>query len=323
MTGVPLLVTGLPRSGTSWVGKMLEASNEVVYVNEPLNPRHPPGRSPGVLNATVTHRFQYICADNESGWARAFEDTTALRYRLGAELRQNRSGYDLARMAKYLWAFTSGRVRGRRALLDDPFAVLATPWLVERIGAVPVVLVRDPVALVGSWRKLGWTVRFHELLEQPLLVRDLLGPYVDEMRALVGSQDDVAKISLLWRATYDIVDQARARDPRIHVVRYEDLASSPLTAFRALYDHFGLTWCDAVSERIETATSAKGGDNRSHVWSLRGGVSRTAFRPMDSKAALGSFRERLSEEDIARVRSLTADVAPRFYEASATGAAPG
>ena len=38
----PILVTGLPRSGTSWVGKMLAASGELVYVNEPLNPQHPP-----------------------------------------------------------------------------------------------------------------------------------------------------------------------------------------------------------------------------------------------------------------------------------------
>jgi hypothetical protein len=36
------------------VGKMLEASGALVYVNEPLNPQHPPGRSPGVLRADVS-----------------------------------------------------------------------------------------------------------------------------------------------------------------------------------------------------------------------------------------------------------------------------
>ena len=60
MSAAPLLVTGLPRSGTSWTGKMLEASGQVVYVNEPMNTRRPPGRSPGVLNAHVQHRFQYV-----------------------------------------------------------------------------------------------------------------------------------------------------------------------------------------------------------------------------------------------------------------------
>jgi hypothetical protein len=45
--GGPILVTGMPRTATSWVGKMLEASGALVDVNEPLNPQHPPGRSPG------------------------------------------------------------------------------------------------------------------------------------------------------------------------------------------------------------------------------------------------------------------------------------
>ena len=73
--GEPLLVTGMPRTATSWVGKMLEASGALVYVNEPLNPQHPPGRSPGVLRAEVEHAFQYIGEHNEQVWLPAFRDT--------------------------------------------------------------------------------------------------------------------------------------------------------------------------------------------------------------------------------------------------------
>ena len=61
----PILVTGIPRSGTSWVGKMLDAGGEVVYINEPLSDHRPPGRSPGVLAAPDHHRFQYISEANE------------------------------------------------------------------------------------------------------------------------------------------------------------------------------------------------------------------------------------------------------------------
>ena len=309
----PVLVTGLPRTGTSWVGKMLEAGGELVYVNEPLNPQHPPGRSPGVLDAEVTHRFQYICPDNERDWLPAFADTVGLRYRVLPEVRRNRSAYDLPRMAKYYRSFTVGRLRGRRALLDDPFAVLSVRWLTDRLGARSVVLVRDPVALVGSWRRLGWTVYFHELLEQPLLVRDLLGPYEDRLRRLVGSQDHVAKIALLWSAVYAAVDRVRTGDPRIQVVRYEDLATDPVRGFGDLYRHLCLRWSDAVRTRVEEATTATGGTEKPHPWRLRGGVSRTAFRPMDSRAALRSARDRLSPAEVERVRELTADVAARFY----------
>jgi hypothetical protein len=78
--GGPLLVTGMPRTATSWVGKMLEASGALVYVNEPLNPQHPPGRSPGVLRADVEHAFRYISDDNEQVWLPAFLDTVRLRF---------------------------------------------------------------------------------------------------------------------------------------------------------------------------------------------------------------------------------------------------
>jgi hypothetical protein len=316
-----VLVTGLPRTGTSWVGKMLEAGGEVVYVNEPLNPQHPPGRSPGVLNAEVTHRFQYICLDNEGAWLAPFTDTVRLRYGVLAELRRNRSAYDLARMAKYLRSFTVGRVRGRRALLDDPFAILSVPWLTDRLGVRSTVLIRDPVALVASWRRFDWSVDFHDVLDQPLLVRDLLGPYEERMRELIGSQDHVAKIALLWSAVYDAVDRFRGTDPRIRLVRYEDLATDPVPGFAGLYRHLGLRYSEDARRQVERATTARGGTDRSHVWRLRGGLSRTAFRPMDSRAGLQTYRDRLSAQDIHRVRELTADVTSRFYPEGSTASA--
>lgn len=292
----PVLVTGLPRSGTSWTGKMLAAGGELVYVNEPLNPQHPPGRCPGVLKAQVTHRFQYICEDNADDWLGPFRDTVALRYRFRAELARNRSPYDLARMIRYGSAFTLGRLRGRRALLDDPFAVLSAAWFASALGCRVIALVRDPVAMVASWQRLGWTVYFHELLEQPLLVRD--HPSVLELRELVGSQDRVAKAAALWRVTRSILSGV----PGIRLVSYESLAADPLAGFRELYDFAGLTWSPRASERIARACTGAGSAERGFAWS---GLSRTAYRPMDSRQALQEPFRGLSPDDIDRIRLLT------------------
>jgi hypothetical protein len=297
---------------------MLEASGELVYVNEPLNPQHPPGRSPGVLDARVTHRFQYIDDEDDEQWRRAFAGTLGLRYGVAAELRQNRSAYDLGRMAKYATAFTLGRLRGRRALLDDPYALFSTAWLVRRMGCRAVVLVRDPVAFVGSWRALGWQIHFHELLEQPALVRDHLGPYVDRMRALVGSPDWLARSCLLWEATYDVVDRAFRSVPGVHLVSYESLVQDPLGRFAEVYGDLGLTWSTRAAERVDAATAdSEGATQGAMRWSLRGGLSRTAYRPMGRTTALSSYRARLTPEEIDRVRSLTADVAARVLPAAA------
>jgi sulfotransferase family protein len=315
----PLLVTGLPRSGTSWVGKMLEASGEAVYVNEPLNPEHPPGRSPGVLNADVRHRYQYICDDNESDWLPAFRDTVSLRYQVRAELRRNRGLYDIARLGKYATSFTVGRLRGRRALLDDPFALFSTRWLVERLGCRAVVLVRDPLAVVGSWKRLGWQARPEELAEQPLLVRDLLSPYVSDLR-LPDTASDTVRLATLWNVAYDVVRRHFADLPGVRVQTYEDLVTDPVGTFAEVYRHCDLPWSDRVEQAIRAATSGAGGVG-AYGWTVRFGLSKTAFRPMDSTTALESARSQLNEQEAAQVHGITADVARHLY-ATASASSP-
>ena len=118
-------------------------------------PAPPPGRSPGVLNAQVSHRFQYIAPpDDRSGGVRS-PTPCALRYHPLAELRVARRPYDVGRLGKYWSQFTVGRIRGRRALLDDPYALFSSRWMCEQMGVRTLVLVRDPVGLIGSWKTLG------------------------------------------------------------------------------------------------------------------------------------------------------------------------
>jgi hypothetical protein len=322
--GGPILVTGMPRTATSWVGKMLEASGALVYVNEPLNPQHPPGRSPGVLRADVEHAFQYISEENEQVWLPAFLDTVRLRFHPLAEVRRNHAPYDLLRAAKYTAGFGLGRLRGRRALLDDPYAVFAAPWLARRVGCRVVVTVRDPVATVSSWRRLGWTPRLAELLAQPALVRDRLGRFVPELEAALagggnGHGDGVGRASLLWRVIYGTVAAYRREIDGLEVVRHEDLSADPVPAFRRLYARLGLPFGPGAERAVLAATSAGSGGGAMR-WSLSGrGVSKTAARRLDSRANLQVWRERLTPEEVARIRDLTADVAGEFGYTSGNG----
>jgi len=319
--GAPLLVTGMPRTATSWVGKMLEASGALVYVNEPLNPQHPPGRSPGVLRADVTHAFQYISEHNERVWLPAFRDTVRLRFHPLAEVRRNHGPYDLLRALKYTAGFGLGRLRGRRALLDDPYAVFAAPWLARRVGCQVVVTVRDPVATVSSWRRLGWTPRLAELVAQPALVRDRLARFVPDLEAALAADGDggVGPASLLWRVIYGTVAGYRHELPGLEVVRHEDLSADPVPAFRSLYGRLGLPFGPGAERAILAATSGGSGGGAMR-WSLSGGgVSKTAARRLDSRANLGVWRDRLTDEEVARIREATADVAGLFGYTSGNG----
>ena len=306
----------MPRSGTSWVGKMLDASGRVVYINEPTNPKHPPGGSPGVLRAPVHHRFQYITRDNESPYRDAFRDTLSLKYHAVDELRQNRSLYDVLRLLKYGSSFARGRVRGRRALLDDPFAVFSTEWLATTFGCQVVAVVRHPAAIVASRKRLGHTIDFRNLTEQPLLLRDWLSGFRADMEAMLAREHDlVGQGCLLWRMIYHVVAQLRQRLEDFYVVRHEDLSLAPQKEFAYLYRVLSLPFNGKVETAIERATT---GDAREsgHTWSLSvSGLSRTGFRPLDSRGHVKAWQRHLDREEISRIRSLTDDVASVFYSA--------
>jgi hypothetical protein len=101
----------------------------------------------------------------------------------------------------------------------------------------------------------------------------------------------------------------------LEVVRHEDLSVDPVPAFAALYDRLGLPLGPGAERAIVRATSG-GADQGVMRWSLSGGLSRTAARRLDSRANLEAWRGRLTPEQAARVRELTADVAPKFGYAS-------
>jgi hypothetical protein len=163
----PLLVTGMPRTATSWTGKMLEASGRFVYVNEPLNPRHPPGRSPGVLRATVSGAFQYVCADNEASWLPAFRDLARLRYHPLAEARANHAlrpgppGEVCGRLRRR--AAARPPRPGRRPFLSHQRLLASVDgWPRTVLGhLVPNGIPLGQTGLVGRWPcpLSSWTIR--------------------------------------------------------------------------------------------------------------------------------------------------------------------
>jgi hypothetical protein len=305
-THAPILVTGMPRSGTTWTAQMLAAGGGLVRVNEPLNPQHPPGGFPGILDAAVEHRFQYICADNEAGFLRAYRDMRRYRYRLWPELRRNRSLHDVPRQLNHMRLFLDGRLTGKRLLVADPYAVFSIPWFIERLGFRVVVVVRRPAATVSSRKRLGWRFDVAELERQPLLVRDVLDRLAIETTVDAVGDPLIASGARLWSVIHEAIDHYRSRGLPIEVVRHEDLSSDPQEAFRDLYRRLGLEMTSRAARLIERSTAA---GNPTEV------RARDPHRVrLDSRANLDAWRTRLSSAELDQIASLTGPIAGRFYD---------
>jgi len=61
----PILVTGINRSGTTWVGQTLARAPGVALVYEPFSPRH----RRGILRAPTPAWFTYVSGDPPAGLA--------------------------------------------------------------------------------------------------------------------------------------------------------------------------------------------------------------------------------------------------------------
>jgi hypothetical protein len=230
-------------------------------------------------------------------------------------MRQNRSWFDLAKMAKYSSAFTMGALRGKRPLLDDPYASLAAPWIAEEFDGQVAVLVRHPAAMVASYRKLGYRAHFRHFLDQPQLMADYLEPWRAGMEALVETDDRLSQVATFWTMLHRVLADMVDRSDRLHVVRYEDLCADPEGEYERLFTRMGLEFNDIARAEVVAGTQGSS-KNQSHSWriSRHGGLSRTAFRPMDSKAMIWAWKKTIEPEEAARIRAIAGPVAERFYD---------
>jgi hypothetical protein len=296
----PILVTGTHRSGTTWVGKMLAAAVATAYISEPLNVLH----RPGVFHAKVEHWYQYICEANEGDYLPAFHELLEFDYHLWDEIRSLRSRRDLLRMGRDFFIFYRGLMRGQRALLKDPFAVFSTPWFAKRLGCKVVIVVRHPAAFVGSLRRLRWPFDFQNLLEQPLLMRDHLEPYREEMLS-IKAEDVVGQAALLWKLIYRTVQETRELHTEFLVVRHEDLSLDPIPGYRALYATLDLAFTPRVEKIILNSSSSENPSelSRKKVHDIK----------IDSRANIDNWKKRLSAEEIKQVRQITEEISTFYY----------
>jgi len=296
----PILVTGTHRSGTTWVGKMLAAEALTAYISEPLNVLH----RPGVFRVEVKHWYQYICEDNGNDYLPAFRDLLEFDYYLWDEIRSLRSRKDFLRMGRDFLIFYNGLMRGQRALLTDPFAVFSTPWFARNLNCKVVITVRHPAAFASSLKRLNWFFDFQDLLDQPLLMRDHLEPYRQEMQS-IKADDIIGQAALLWKMIYRSVQAARESNPDFIVVRHEDLSRDPVSGYRDLYHLLDLEFAPRIEKTILNSSSSENPVelSRKKVHGFK----------LDSLANIDVWKKRLSVEEVDRIRKITEEISAIYY----------
>lgn len=296
----PVLITGVPRSGTTWCGRVLSASSQLYYLHEPFNL----SVGPRVCDVEFPFWYMYICSDNEADYVQALRRCLSFRYVHSHRMPLARSLRTLLSNFRESLGFRLER-RTSRALMKDPVAVFSTEWLAERFDMQVIVMVRHPAAVASSHRQFGWRLDYSALLRQDLLFRDHLEPFRGEVEAFLrsGKEDLLDNAALMWKLMQSVLLDCRERHPEWKFVRHEDLSVDPPAGFRGLAEHLGISYDKDIQAAVERTTRASDQGRPLEVSNVR----------RDSKDNLTSWRRRLRKEEIDRIRARVEDVSAVFY----------
>ena len=280
---------------------MLSAGDELVYIHEPFSPN----ARAAPCYPRFTTWFTYITKENEAPYRERIERLATLRYPWGAEVLERRSLRGLLGATRRALQYREARRQGKHPLIKDPVALMSAEWLADTFGMQILILIRHPCAFVASLKRMNWRFSFSNFTSQPSLLRDLLGPFEDEMRRLDAMEHDlIDNGSLIWKVIHHVIYLFEARHQGWIFVRHEDLATSPLEAYQNLYERLKLDWNDRARGTIEKFCYAK-------IPTPDYGQVLRLVR--NSREDAWSWKKVLTTSEIARIRERVEPIASRYY----------
>jgi len=258
-----------------------------MYVHEPDNDTLHPLAVFGVRN--VGH----VATLEPSQLAPAYEALWRLGYAGGwPTWSKRRAGVVVARTVppavggvrtRLLAATTArGSDSARTVVVKTVRADFAIEWLVERFQPRVVVVLRNPLNMLGSWLERGWGA--HTLLDsEPVRTRFEpcgLWPPPPLSSAVENAMWAVCARSIMLR-------EAANRHPDWVVVEHEILCSDPIPQFQRLVGAIGLQWSEAIESYLHESNRPGTSWEVQRVASEEVGRWRKRLTPAQQAAAHG------------------------------------
>ncbi len=306
-----MFVTGVPRSGTTFVGRVLSWPLEVDYIHEPFNAAC---GMPGMKG-----RYRYMRPSLDTEEMRRNHALIQRLFKYDFTLRTTHDAKDSAtrKLIKHIvgsrgpFYLRMAKLNPfhKAAVIKDPTGCLMAEYLYHTFGVKPVIVVRHPVSLAASLKRLDWWPRTMMLGHQKALVEDY---FTDEVDLLTRKWPDrLQSMAVHWRAIYKVLLTQASRHPDWQVVKIEDVSASPIERFRELYDALGLNWSRYIESRIRSHTSKNG---RAEA---RDGRVQDLQR--DSAKIFELRRQSLSVEERRAIFDVVKDVALQVYPVDSFG----
>jgi hypothetical protein len=218
-----ILVAGSGRSGTTWLGEIINSRNEFRTIFEPFHPDRVDAWS------RYPHRYYIPCLTNDE-------------YILGDALDI------LSGKIRDRWSATHNtKLWATKRIIKEISMNNSLPYLKTKFPQLKVVFIyRNPFAVAQSRIRLGWhrevdptvLTDLSVFFNQPILMNDFLHPFAD---ILMDSQlTDLEKEIAFWCAENYIPLNHIEEDAMFLKVSYDKLMQNPLKEFKRVFQFLNL-----------------------------------------------------------------------------------
>jgi hypothetical protein len=304
-----VVICGLARSGTTYVGKALSKARDVVLINEPLNkdfgakgvPRwYPYVDEANWENGVETIELIRDIIHIRAGWTHSSPPEYPLLTRLSKRVYGGRSGlvWSALRMKK-LFGFSSETL-----CLKDPFATFAAGHMIEEHNTKAVCLTKHPCALYISQKRRGQASHIEDLFAQHKLRHRCAGDISHSTWESAMSHKP-AGVALLWKIMARVITSQAENLAGLSIVRHEDLCVDPIKTIKGICAHCGIEYGRRIEEYIGE-TSA--GDR---IYAKPGTLH--SFK-RDSLALKDAWRSEIDPQEEGAIREVVGEDIHLLYE---------
>ncbi len=276
----PIVIVGLPRSGTTWSFQALWHAMGMRRIAEPDNEdknpaaihgKHGLGRYPSLVPGDRSPAYHRLWEWILTGGYETRRSRTARRIMApGADDRI----FD-GRLDPVTWLAATvardprpgrGPAKGvptqpvpagqpvlppedLRVITKSIHAQLAITWLSAEFDIDVLVLLRHPANVLASWMKVNLKDARNTTLETRPEIRSR---FVEPWGVPLPGPDPVER--MCWRIGLLVaaLEEAVASNPQWRVASHEALCLDPFSEFRTLYDQLGLEWSPATEEYLRS-----------------------------------------------------------------------
>lgn len=145
----------------------------------------------------------------------------------------------------------------RRKIVKTVHAVLSIPYLNQKLDALFIIIVRNPLAVVSSYVRINMPDADRYLYKHPKVWNDFIKPYEEKFNELTTPLEFYGfQIGLFHH-----VLKKHVEENKLLLVKYEEFYPDPKIKFKKLYQQLGLKWTPRVEKVITQSNKAGKGYN--------------------------------------------------------------